>query len=250
MVDLSGKRAIVTGARGGIGAATAMEIARSGAKVVIAGRNQGDCEKTLDRIKSNGGSAFEVSMDLSKLTELESRVGEAIEALGGVDIIVNNGATIEPMAPLGSIDVSLFDMACRVNLTGSFAVVNAAWRHLSGGRVLNVLSGAAIHPMQGWAAYCSSKAGLLMLTKMINMEGEKTGIRGFGVAPGLVDTNMQESIRNTRVNHISDIPQSQLIPPEEPAKLITWLVSGEADEYAGEMVDIRDPEIQKKYDTD
>lgn len=247
MTRLYGKRALVTGARHGIGAATARALARAGAHVALAGRKAGDCDKVVAEIADEGGAAFDCTLDVADLAAVKGRVQAAVERLGGLDILVNNAAVIEPMARIDDLDPEQFDRACRINLSGAAAVIAAAWPSLKdGGRILNVLSGAAVNPMEGWAAYCASKAGLLMLTRSIDLEGEPVGIRGFGFAPGLVDTGMQGAIREAKINRISDIPREQLRPASEPADMIVWLISGPVDDLAGAMVDIRDPQVRKR----
>jgi len=247
MTDLGGKCALVTGARRGIGAETARALARCGAVVAACGRNAGDCIEVVDHIAREGGVAHEVALDVSQLHRVEEQVRIAIEMLGGLDIVINNAAVIQPMARLGLIDPEQFDRACRINLSGPLAVVNAAWDSLKGnGRVLNLLSGAAVRPLEGWAAYCASKAGLHMLTRAIDLEGTPEGIRAFGFAPGLVDTGMQDAIREARINRVSEIPRKQLAPAHKPAEMIAWLVSGQADDLAGRMTNIRDPAVRER----
>ncbi|WP_306120154.1 MULTISPECIES: SDR family NAD(P)-dependent oxidoreductase [unclassified Roseitalea] len=251
MADLEGRRALVTGARHGIGGETARVLARHGAHVAVCGRKPGDCEPVVAEIMEAGGEAFDWALDVGDLGAVRGRVEGAVEQLGGLDIVVNNAAVIEPMARLGAIDPQDFDRACRINLSGALAVVHAAWDTLmGGGRVLNLLSGAAVGPMEGWAAYCASKAGLLMLTRSIDLEGTPVGIRGFGFAPGVVDTGMQTAIRAARINRVSDIPRENLAPVSAPAEMIAWLVSGRVDDLAGQMVDIRDPEIGRRMQAD
>ncbi|MDE0306306.1 MAG: SDR family NAD(P)-dependent oxidoreductase [Albidovulum sp.] len=247
MTNLSGRKALVTGARHGLGAAIAREFAANGASVAVCGRAEGDCDSVAAEIEALGGAAFDHRLNLDELESASNQMTSAVEKLGGLDILVNNAAVIEPMARIGSIEPADFDLACRINLSGPLALTNAAWRMLSGGgRVLNVLSGASIHPMEGWAAYCSSKAGLHMLTKMIDLEGRDSGVRGFGFAPGLVDTPMQGLIRDARINRISDVPREQLADPAIPARMAAWIVSGEADDLAGGMIDIRDSNIRRR----
>ena len=248
MTQLSGRKALVTGARQGLGAAIARELAAQNTDVAVCGRNEGDCTAVVGTIEASGGRAFDHYLDVGDLENSGDRLLSAVERLGGLDILINNAAVIEPMAKFGNIDPLAFDEACRINLTGAMALANAAWTALAdgGGRVLNVLSGAAIHPLEGWAAYCASKAGLHMLTQMIDLEGKAAEVRGFGFAPGLVDTAMQGAIRDSHINHVSDIPREQLTDPAIPAKMAVWLVSGEADDLAGSMVDIRDPEVGER----
>lgn len=246
-VDLQGRTAIVTGARHGLGAATAMALAEAGATVAVCGRKAGDCAEVVDAITRAGGKALDAALDVAGLATVRNRVAEIVGRLGRLDIIVNNAATIEPMAAVAALDMEKFDMAMRVNVSGSAAVVNAAWPLFAGnGRIVNLLSGAAIRPLHGWAAYCASKAALLMLTRAIDEEGKAEGIRCFGLAPGLVDTAMQASIRAAGINEVSNVPRENLSDPKVAARAIAWLASGKGDAYAGGMTDARDTDFMAK----
>jgi len=248
---LAGRAALVTGGRNGIGAATALALAEAGAAVAVCGRQPGDCAATVAAIEAAGGIAFDQQLDVGDLGAVESRVEAAAERLGRLDIIVNNAGVIDPMAPLPAIDAAAFDRALRVNVSGPLAVVTAAWPYLNnGGRVINVLSGAAARPMPGWAAYCASKAALLMLTRSIDLEGAPAGIRCFGLAPGLVDTAMQASIRAARINDISNIPREKLASPAVAGRAIAWLAGADALDYAGTMVDVRDEGFRRRAGLD
>ncbi|GLR53521.1 SDR family oxidoreductase [Shinella yambaruensis] len=246
-IDLAGRTAIVTGARHGLGAATAIALAGAGARVAVCGRRAGDCAAVVQAIEEAGGRALDAALDVADLANVKSRVAEIADRLGGLDVVVNNAATIEPMAPVAALDAEKFDLAMRVNVSGAAAVVTAAWPRLAGhGRIVNLLSGAAVRPLHGWAAYCSGKAALLMLTRAIDAEGKVEGIRCFGIAPGLVDTAMQASIRAAGINEVSSIPQEKLSDPKVAAKAIAWLASGAGDDYAGAMVDVRDTDFMAK----
>ncbi|MDX3974876.1 SDR family oxidoreductase [Shinella sp.] len=245
--DLSGRTALVTGARHGLGAATAIALAEAGATVAVCGRKAGDCAEVVAAIEKAGGRAIDTALDVADLANVRGRIAEIVGRLGRLDIVVNNAATIEPMAPIGALDMERFDLAMRINVSGAAAVVNAAWPHLAGhGRIVNLLSGAATRPLHGWAAYCSGKAALLMLTRAIDEEGKAEGIRCFGIAPGLVDTAMQASIRAAGINEVSNIPQEKLSDPKVAAQAIAWLASGAGDEYAGTMADVRDTDFMAK----
>lgn len=104
--------------------------------------------------------------------------------------------------------------------------------------------------MSGWAAYCASKAALLMLTRSIALEGEAGGILGLALAPGLVDTGMQAAIRDARINAVSDIPRENLDPPERAAQMIAWLATGLGDDLAGDYVDVRQQGLQERVAAD
>jgi NAD(P)-dependent dehydrogenase (short-subunit alcohol dehydrogenase family) len=244
---LDGKAALVTGARGGIGAATALALAEAGAAVAVCGRRPGDCAATVATIEAAGGVAFDLALDVGELRAIRQTVEGAAARLGRLDIIVNNAGVIDPMAPLPEVDAEAFDRTLRINVSGPLAIVTAAWPHLrNGGRVINLLSGAAARPMLGWAAYCASKAALLMLTRSLDLEGAPAGIRCFGLAPGLVDTAMQANIRAAQINEISNIPREKLTSPDAAARAIAWLAGGAGDDLAGGMVDVRDEAFRQR----
>lgn len=244
---LAGKAALVTGARHGIGAAAALALAEAGATVAVCGRRAGDCAEAVAAIEAAGGRAFDHPLDVGELGAVRGRVEAAAARLGRLDIVVNNAGVIDPMAPLPEVDAEAFDRALRVNVSGPVAIVTAAWPHLrDGGRIINILSGAAARPMPGWAAYCAGKAALLMLTRSIDLEGAPFGIRCFGLAPGLVDTAMQASIRAARINDISNIPREKLARPDAAARAVAWLASGDAADYAGGMADVRDEAFRQR----
>ncbi|QKD05183.1 SDR family NAD(P)-dependent oxidoreductase [Mesorhizobium loti] len=247
---LEGEVALVTGARTGLGAATVAALAGLGATVIASGRHAGDCGAVVDAVTAGGGKACDFMLDVADLDAIPHRVAEALQRYGRIDILVNNAATIAPMTRLAELDARAFDAAFTLNVSGPAALTAALWPHFGGGRIINIVSGAATRAMSGWAAYCASKAALLMLTKSIALEGEASGILGFALAPGLVDTGMQAAIRDARINAVSDIPRENLDPPERAAQMIAWLATGLADDLAGDYVDVRQPGLQERVAAD
>lgn len=246
MSDLAGKLALVTGARTGLGAATAIALAQRGAEVIASGRRAGDCAAVVSAIRSAGGAAHDFEIDVADLATIPAVIARLMSRFGRLDVLVNNAATIAPMAPLAKLDALAFDAALRLNVSGPVALVSALWPHLTGGRVINIVSGAANRALPGWAAYCASKAALLMQTHSIALEGIDSGLKAFAFAPGLVDTAMQADIRAARINAISDVPQETLLPPSTPANVIAWLASGAADDLADSFIDIRQPGLLER----
>lgn len=246
--SLDGKVALVTGARAGLGAATVLALAEAGATVIATGRKAGDCAEIVAAVIARGGRASELALDIGDLAAIPARAAAALALYGHIDILVNNAATIAPMAKLSELDALAFDQSLAVNVSGPAALVSALWPSLKGSRVINVVSGAANHAMSGWSAYCAGKAALLMLTRSIQLEGADIGLLGFAFAPGLVDTDMQASIRAAKINHISDVPRENLLPPERPAKVIAWLASGAGDDLAGQYADIRQEGLLARVD--
>ena len=109
-----------------------------------------------------------------------------------------------------------------------------------GGTIVNVSSGAAIRPLEGWSAYCSGKAGLHMLTRAVALENANNGIRIFGFQPGTTDTDMQVLIRASGINQISQIPRENLTPVSHPAEAIVYLCTPAADDLNGQEFSLRD----------
>ena len=184
---LQGKVALVTGARAGLGAETVRALAKLGANVVASGRRVGDCAGVVDQVTAEGGRAVELPIDVADLTAIPARAAAAVALHGRLDILVNNAGTIAPMARLADLDASAFDAALAVNVSGPAGLVSALWPQMAaqgGGRIVNIVSGAANRAVTGWAAYCASKAALLMLAKSIELEGSASGIRGFARLAG------------------------------------------------------------------
>ena len=128
-------------------------------------------------------------------------------------------------------------------------IINHCWDYLkkSKGRILNILSGAAIHPVEGWAAYCATKAALHMVNQQAHLEGIEHNITSIGISPGMVDTSMQGRIRKSGINHISKVKKSDLLSTEVPANLALWCLSPEVKDLSGKMISLNDPLIEKRF---
>ncbi len=237
---LSGKTALVTGGNRGIGLATVKALAQAGASVHFTARsaaNIASAQRELGSVEAIGHLANMTDRD-AMTTLLEH----------GFDILVNNAGLIGPIGRV--LDVSPEDWAENIetNLIAAFHTTQTAMRHMvakGGGTVVNLSSGAAHRPMEGWSAYCCGKAGLAMLTRAVHEEYAASGIRIFGFAPGVVDTDMQGSIRASGLNPVSKIPRENLAPADEPAQAIVWLCTPDADALAGQEVDVRNPDLRK-----
>src|SRR5688572_14334029 len=187
---VEGKVALVTGARGGIGRATAVALAAEGAQLVLG--DIADLQESAQAVFEAGDlPAVSVKLDVTSASDAEAAVARAIEQFGRLDILVNNAGVGRP-APLAEVTDELWDWIMDINLKGPFICSRAAAPHMGeGGAIVNVasLAGRASSPAQA-CAYSASKAGLLGLTRHLAKELAPSGIRVTAVNPGVVLTQM------------------------------------------------------------
>jgi 3-oxoacyl-[acyl-carrier protein] reductase len=243
MDSLAGKVIIVTGASRGIGASAAAALAKQGATVMLAARDGKLAAEVARGIVEAGGRAASATCDVSNYAAVEVLVSETESRFGPVDTLINNAGVIEPIATIAESDPASWARNIEINLVGAYNPIRALLPRMikaGGGTIVNVSSGAAIRPLEGWSAYCSAKAGLAMLTRAIMLENTATGIRVFGFQPGTTDTDMQVTIRASGVNVVSKIPRENLTPVAHPAAAIVYLCTPAADDLNGQEFSLRD----------
>lgn len=243
---LKDKVVFITGASRGIGAAAARAFADAGAKVVLAARSKAEIDAPAQEI---GENAYPVVCDVADYQSVGNAVGLATSVFGPVDVLVNNAGTIDPIGHLPDDDITGWHRAIDVNLKGVFNgmhVVLPSMIERGAGTILNISSGAAHNAIEGWSAYCSSKAGAYMLTRCGDNELRGKGIRVLGLSPGTVATDMQREIKASGINAVSQLDWSDHIPPEWPAKTLVWMCGPDADVHLGQDVSLREPAIRKQ----
>ena len=249
MQTLAGKVAIVTGASRGIGEAAALALGEAGASVVLAARSAQHLEANARKIAAAGGKAFALECDVSDYDACVRLVHETALRFGPPDILVNNAGVIEPIGAVATAEPQAWARSIEINLIGAYYVIRAVLPGMlerGHGDIINVSSGAAHRPLEGWSAYCSGKAGLAMVTRAIDLEHRAGGIRVFGFQPGTTDTEMQVIIRASGVNMISKIPRENLTPVAYPARAIVYLCTAEADDYVGKEFSLNDEEFRRR----
>jgi NAD(P)-dependent dehydrogenase (short-subunit alcohol dehydrogenase family) len=202
MADLKGKIAIVTGAGRGIGKGTALELAKEGVKVVLAGVTERNIGLVKEEIEAMGGEAIPVQTDISKWEDAQRLAKRAVEKYGRIDLLVNN-AGIHPQNEqnlrFGTLEIgdADWDIVIDTNLKGPFNVSKAVIPYMMEqryGRIVNVSSNTGLTGLVGSAPYCASKAGIMALTKVLAGEFGPYNITVNSIAPGLTMTDMNAGI--------------------------------------------------------
>ena len=243
---MQGKTVLITGASRGIGAAAAREFAAQGARVALLARS---AEALSDIAKELGEAGLAIPCDVSRYWEVEAAVEACVKEFGRLDVMVNNAGAIEPIGAMGDLDPEAWGKVVDINLKGVFNGMRAALPAMldqGGGTIITVSSGAAHNAVEGWSAYCASKAGAAMLTSSLDLEYRGRGIRAMGLSPGTVATQMQREIKSSGINAVSRLDWSVHIPPEWPAKALVWMCSDRADGHVGQEVSLRDEEIRRR----
>ncbi len=242
-INLQGLTAVVTGASRGIGEAAALRLREAGANLVLLARSAGD----IDRIASQlGDQAIAVKCDVADCSQVNAAINQAMDRFGAVDVLVNNAAVIDPISRLESVDGDDWSQAIDINLKGVFYTTQAVLPSMRahGGVIINISSGAAYTALEGWSAYCASKAAVLSLTRSIHQELAAEGVRCVGLSPGTVATNMQRVIAKSQVNPVSQMSWDDHISPESVAEAITWLCTDDAKKYDGGDLILKTPETR------
>jgi NAD(P)-dependent dehydrogenase (short-subunit alcohol dehydrogenase family) len=241
--ELQGKVALVTGGTSGIGRETAVLFAKSGAKVVVAGRRGPEGEETIELIRAAGGDSLFVKTDVSKASEVETLIKKAVEKFGRVDIAFNNAGIEGVCLPIVRQSEEDWDQIIAINLKGVWLCLKHEIRQMlkqgAGGAIVNMGSVTGLIGSVGAAAYSASKHGVIGLTKSAALENAKSGIRVNAVCPGFTETPMADRIFRVPQIHkhvLSCHPIGRLGRPMEIAEAVLWMCSDRASFMTGETL--------------
>lgn len=239
--DLSGKSILVTGAGRGIGLILAGLLAEHGAQV-FAGVKDGSPQEIAKALKN----VNVLELDVTQPESIAAAIHIVKDKAGKLDALVNNAGSINPIGHVDAINSDALARVFDVNVVGMHRMILASLPMLeaSKGVIVNAGTGAATTPMEGWTAYCSSKAAARMLTQMCQMELGPRGVQSFFIGIPPTDTAMQGEIRQAGLNAISKIPQEQLVDPAIPASVMAWLCGPEARKLEECLLDTRDAFFQ------
>ncbi len=194
--SLEGKVALIAGGSRGIGRVIALTFAENGADVVISGRKLPDLEAVAEEVKATGRKCLAIASHIAKLEESQNLVEKVKADFGKIDILVNNAGTNPYMGPLIDAEEWAWDVTMNVNLKGPFLLsqlVARVMQEQGGGNIINMASAAGINPSM-LHIYSVTKAGLIMLTRVMAMEWAKHSIRVNAIAPGLIKTRFSEAL--------------------------------------------------------
>ena len=237
--------AVVTGAARGIGAATALRLARDGNAVAVLDLDEASCAGTVQAVEAAGGRAIAVGVDVSKADQVEAAVARVADELGAPTILVNNAGIIRDNLIFRMTEDD-WDAVMGVHLRGSFLMTRAVQAHMSAekyGRIVNLSSSSALGN-RGQANYSAAKAGLQGFTKTLAIELGPFGVTANAVAPGFIQTDMTAATAERIgvpfedfIKHsAAQIPVQRVGQPEDIAATISFLCSEEAGFVSGQVI--------------
>lgn len=245
MTAPGGQRCLVTGGGRGLGRAIALALARTGGRIALAARTVSELEETAVLARAEGGEAHVILADVSVRADAEHAVARAAQLLGGLDALVNDAAIQAPIGPLLTSDPHTWRQNVATTLYGTFYCCRAAVPHLvaaGGGAIVNLSGGGAAGPRPNFGAYAAAKAAVVRFTETLAMELSEQGITANAIAPGPMNTRMLAEILAA-----GELAGAEAVaahrqardggtPPELPASLVAFLVSGRAGKLTGKLI--------------
>jgi NAD(P)-dependent dehydrogenase (short-subunit alcohol dehydrogenase family) len=243
---LTGKIAVVTGARRGIGRAAALALAGAGADVVISDivTNDGLLDTVAGEVKQIGRQCLALKTDISKLADVENLMQQAVKKYGKIDILANIAGVWIPGQNLVDTTEENWDTVIDVNLKGTWYCCKAAANIMAeqgGGNIVNLSSQVGLNPGKGGGAYSISKAGIIMMTRQLALELADKHIRVNAIAPGIVRTEFNRNIWKDADNAQKlggMVPLGRLAEPEDITQAVVFLASDESSYITGTVMPV------------
>ena len=240
-MSLSGRVAVVTGASQGIGRTVALRLAKEGATVVAAARNQEKLNELVAEITAAGGKAAAFALDVADEEQVKSTVKAVIAQFGKIDILVNNAGITRDQLVM-RMKRSDWDAVLQTNLTSAYLCIQQAIPSMlkqRAGRIINITSVFGQMGQAGQANYAASKAGLIGLTMAIAREVGSRSITCNAIAPGFIETPMTAVLSDEfKQNAVKQIPLGRVGTPEDVAGAVAFLASDDASYITGHVLSV------------
>jgi len=240
-MKLEGRVALVTGASQGIGQACALHLARHGASVALAARNQQKLEELAAQITGSGGKAAAFVMDVADEGQVRSGIKSALDEFGKIDILVNNAGITRDQLVM-RMKRADWDSVLNTNLTSAYLLIQQVIPSMlkqRWGRIINIASVFGQMGQAGQANYSASKAGLIGLTMAIAREVASRNITSNAIAPGFIETSMTAVLSEEfKQNAVKQIPLGRVGTPDDVANAVTFLASDGAAYITGHVLNV------------
>lgn len=225
-MEIDNKVIIITGASSGIGKATALKLAKAGARVVLTARSENKLEELKQDIETTGGTALAIKADVTQLEDMKKVIEKTLAAFGSINGLINN-AGLMPLSFVRKLKTDEWDKMVDVNIKGVLNGVAAVLPTLienKGGHIINISSSAAHNYFPGGAVYCATKAAVKMFSKGLRKElAPEYGISITSIEPGAVDTNLPSTITDEDImDQFEEMKQMTMMEPEDVADAIFY----------------------------
>jgi 3-oxoacyl-[acyl-carrier protein] reductase len=240
-MKFEGRVALVTGASQGIGHACALALAREGASVAVAARNQQKLEELVSEITAAGGKAAAFVIDVAEEEQVKSGIKAALAQFGKIDILVNNAGITRDQLVM-RLKRADWDAVLNTNLTSAYLCIQQVIGSMlkqRWGRIINISSVFGQTGQAGQANYAASKAGLIGLTMAMAREVASRNITCNAIAPGFIETNMTAALSEEfKQNAVKSIPLGRVGTPNDIANAVCFLASEEASYITGHVLNV------------
>src|SRR5438309_8036493 len=245
---LDGRVAVITGAGSGIGAASALAMAKEGARVVVVDLNEASAKSTVEQIEKAGGQALAVRADVTRAADNQMIVEKALTGWGRLDVFFANAGVPQSPENVEDVDEALFDRIMAVNVKGVWLGAKyalAVMKRQKRGVLLITASTAAIRPRPGGQTYAASKGAVVTLAKSLALEAAPHGVRVVAIAPVATETPMLATFMGKKevdaegmTRYIATVPLGRLNRPEDIANAAVFLASDEAAMITGSCLEV------------
>ena len=240
-LHLNGKVVVITGGGTGLGLEMVRALARSGANLAIAGRRPGPIADARDEAIAAGRDAIAIPTDVASSSDANALIDAAVAHFGKVDVLINNAAMVAEnvLKPIWDITDDEWQTAMTINLSGAFYCARAAAKPMADagkGKIINVASGFGLRGGRDIYMYCTSKGGVINLTRVLSFSLARYGITANSIVPGFIPTIDPTAEINRTLPQTGDfLPSGKLGRPEELGPIAVFLASDASDYMTGEM---------------